>query len=62
MSRRIPVLCDCCEREVLAWIEPDQGRIMVKDRRHGQTHSVSIELSEASVTDLLERREPKPPG
>ncbi len=40
---REPIYCDCCGKEVMAWRLPD-GRIIINDRRHGEKHTVSLDL------------------
>ena len=39
---REPIYCDCCGKEVLAWRV--NGKIIVKDRRHGEKHTLSLDI------------------
>ena len=50
---RVPLKCDCHDREVLAWIEPEAGRILIRDRRHGERHSATISLPREIVVELV---------
>jgi hypothetical protein len=48
---REPIYCDCCGKEVMAWRV--NGRIIVNDRRHGERHTVSLDVQRE-----LERYQP----
>lgn len=41
------VFCECCRREALAYVV--NGQLVIVDRRHGETHSVTL-----SAEDLRE--------
>lgn len=41
-EERIPVMCDDCGRQVMAYRKGDT--LIITDRRHGENHTVAIPL------------------
>lgn len=46
-----PIKCDCCNQETMAMVKPD-GTIVVQDRRHGKTHTLTLAVEPSSTARL----------
>lgn len=44
--------CDCCDRETLAVADLLEGRLEIRDRRHGTVHHVTMNVIQ--VVQLLD--------